>query len=249
MNCIHPFCEKKIIQQQKQFIDDVFIGDVFIGDAFIDDTIDKNGWGNLKIWTNAKDKDDLQMRAAGFLEGFVGKRKVSFFFFKFLLICFFCSKQTSVLTQHRIFQHASNLNTSSFPTEVLQFVSNEMNWLQQQIQLGKSNFWNQVSLTLTQIVGMAEGYQSIAPLNETLNEFDLIVLNMVDEIGDIMGVFGFETEPSGNTDFACFFWFYHFTNFIKTNAAFWSKSWMTFPTFTLVTQLGKPFFSFYFSHV
>ena len=63
--------------------------------GFFDDTIDKNGWGNLKIWTNAKDKDDLQMRAAGFLEGFVGKRKVSFFFFFQILVDLFFLFQTN----------------------------------------------------------------------------------------------------------------------------------------------------------
>jgi hypothetical protein len=140
--------------------------------GFYNDDVDTTGWGYLHVESNPTLDGSDQYYAAGFLEG--------------------------VFTASRIFQSKVNSIASSFtngtvPQSVYTWMTNQNAWVDQQIEENPSSpYWQQVSYTYTQVQGMFDGYTlGSDPVTEPLTLDDLMVLNLLGEVGDIQAA----TDP------------------------------------------------------
>eukprot|EP01114_Cavostelium_apophysatum_P001150 TRINITY_DN10983_c0_g1_i1.p1 TRINITY_DN10983_c0_g1~~TRINITY_DN10983_c0_g1_i1.p1 ORF type:complete len:545 (+),score=120.02 TRINITY_DN10983_c0_g1_i1:36-1637(+) len=134
--------------------------------GYFNDTADVSGWGILKIQTNSKEDDNVQMFAAGYLEG--------------------------ALTSDRIYQNYENMYQYFFspkqpPTaKLMDFLAKQDSWVRTQIKNNAAdNYWKQVSYITSQFDGLVAGYGDHA--NTPLKEFAFQMLNGVGDLLDLIG--------------------------------------------------------------
>ena len=124
-----------------------------------------SGFGQLTITTSAAYDDVTQMHAAGFLE--------------------------AALTRPRIWSHANNtlawiasqFKGGVIPPVVERFFVAQDAWTRAQIAANTSDRWVGMHSILSQFDGLVDGYQTLAPANETLSLFQI---QSVGAIGDYL---------------------------------------------------------------
>eukprot|EP00298_Acanthocystis_sp_HF-20_P006656 c16443_g1_i2.p1 GENE.c16443_g1_i2~~c16443_g1_i2.p1 ORF type:complete len:587 (+),score=244.62 c16443_g1_i2:32-1762(+) len=133
------------------------------------DTIMTTGWSTLSIETNPNFGDEVQVQAAGFLEGF--------------------------LTSTRIYQHATNTGNAN-PTidpKLQAFLDSNMDWMLRHINSSSSTneqIWWQVHLVLTQLHSLYDGYKlgSCNSQEGALSFESLLMINLDGDIEDLGAV-------------------------------------------------------------
>lgn len=133
--------------------------------GWFSDDIATTGWGYLYVESSSRQSGELQSYAAGWLEG--------------------------ALTAERIWQHAQNTFESTFgptmepPALTAQWIENQVTYNQAQIQAPSSEFWSEMSNLLTQVQGLAEGYNSAQTANP-LTPLQFLYLQLAPDLDDIM---------------------------------------------------------------
>jgi len=124
-----------------------------------------NGWGSLKVQTNNKFSNGIQMYAGGYLEG--------------------------CMTWKRIKEHNDNVNQLFFPRGIPESVKDyfveQDYWLHQMI-IGspQSNFWKTMEFVTIQHDGVIEGYHYYAGPQDQLDRLAFHLINASGDIGDIV---------------------------------------------------------------
>eukprot|EP00744_Colponema_vietnamica_P002813 GILI01004382.1.p1 GENE.GILI01004382.1~~GILI01004382.1.p1 ORF type:complete len:269 (+),score=78.08 GILI01004382.1:154-960(+) len=143
--------------------------------AYYSDEIDKIGWAKLHIRTNPEVDSEVQMYAAGYLEG--------------------------SLTHRRMAEFLSNINklhgndrgamgeVYDFFSRSIAFVKSQIAVPVSQLTLEERQYWRQVALSLKQLEGILDGYNSVAPPAVKMTMEDLMLLNSDGEIPELMTAF------------------------------------------------------------
>ena len=140
------------------------------GDAWsywVKDSLNKTGWYNLTVEGNENSESANIMRCAGYLEGYV--------------------------SQHQIYQHyqlAKDIH--NFPRnewytkEWTDFMDANRIYTEQSVEsYSDVLYWQQVGLIMKQFHGLVDGYNSVAPEGEKLNETDFWFIQAECEIWDV----------------------------------------------------------------
>jgi len=132
------------------------------------DTLSLSGWGVLKIQTNPQYGDNMQMYAAGYLEG--------------------------ALTSERIYQNYQNIYNTFFGTtppsdKLYQFLKDQDNWVRSMIKDHKDKpHWKTVGYIMSQFDGLMDGYAATTSPNQTLPLFAFQTLNGCGDFLDLLSV-------------------------------------------------------------
>eukprot|EP01088_Endostelium_zonatum_P017361 TRINITY_DN508_c1_g1_i1.p1 TRINITY_DN508_c1_g1~~TRINITY_DN508_c1_g1_i1.p1 ORF type:complete len:545 (-),score=115.19 TRINITY_DN508_c1_g1_i1:56-1690(-) len=133
------------------------------------DEIQKDGWGKLHITTNAQYGDDIQLRAAGILEGY--------------------------LTADRIYQHYTNLLPVFFPNgqmtaSVKNWFEAQNTWIRSEIKNNAHSdpYWGQVSAIVSQFDGLMQGYNMFMSKNDTKKTLDVWAFTILNGAGDLLDI-------------------------------------------------------------
>eukprot|EP01089_Gocevia_fonbrunei_P003468 TRINITY_DN13445_c0_g1_i1.p1 TRINITY_DN13445_c0_g1~~TRINITY_DN13445_c0_g1_i1.p1 ORF type:complete len:542 (+),score=120.42 TRINITY_DN13445_c0_g1_i1:50-1675(+) len=134
------------------------------------DEMHKDGWGKLNIQTNAQYGDEIQMFAAGYLEG--------------------------AFTHERIYDHYVNVwsylfkNISTPMPDVLHtWFKTQHSWVHDESLKNKASdpYWGQVAGILAQFDGLVAGYNAVA--SKKLESIAFTVLNGVGDLIDLTAAF------------------------------------------------------------
>eukprot|EP01130_Rhizamoeba_saxonica_P018914 TRINITY_DN9644_c0_g1_i1.p1 TRINITY_DN9644_c0_g1~~TRINITY_DN9644_c0_g1_i1.p1 ORF type:complete len:541 (-),score=112.21 TRINITY_DN9644_c0_g1_i1:31-1566(-) len=138
------------------------------------DDLDKNGWGVLSVRTNPKFSNEMQMFAAGYLEG--------------------------ALTSNRIYENYENLYSEFFgksgpSKELLNWLDTQDKWVKKNTEDSQNlnDYWKQVNYIQNQYNGLVEGYKVTA--SNPLDDFAFTFLNGVGDLLDLMHVVGGKPYP------------------------------------------------------
>ncbi|KAL0223545.1 hypothetical protein P9112_002935 [Eukaryota sp. TZLM1-RC] len=145
--------------------------------ASYNDTISSNGWGFLTVESNSAYSDELQMRAVGLVEGF--------------------------LTQKRIYQYKLNMwdHTNGFengtPQKLIDFLQQQTEWQRAMVghYVDTDLFWYQVGLTLNQLDGMVEGYNTAAPKDQNLPFIEMLIITAEGDLYELMPSLNITSMP------------------------------------------------------
>ncbi|XP_077979884.1 phospholipase B-like 1 [Glandiceps talaboti] len=144
------------------------------------DTLESTGWGVLNIKAGYEDQkvsDNEAMYAAGYLEG--------------------------ALTAKRIYQHYLNMyavffggEKQSLETKVRNFFDEQEKWVKEEIRKNpECRFWRSISVILSQMDGLVDGYIDNPYQNKTLDRFAFQVLNGVGDMLDLRNALEPEKRP------------------------------------------------------
>lgn len=135
------------------------------------------GWGTLELSTNAQYHDKDQMYAAGYLEG--------------------------AATAQRIAESYANINyffwnsTTHVPAEISTWFATNEAWMRDQVTLQASDpFWVMVGLLLAQMDGLTDGYNSVAPSNETMTLLQFQILSSTGDLLNLVNVVNKSARPA-----------------------------------------------------
>ncbi|GIL87628.1 hypothetical protein Vretimale_14663 [Volvox reticuliferus] len=164
--------------------------------SFSDALRHKSNFGQLRITTNPAFPDDVQMQAAGFVEGY--------------------------LTAERIFDYAYNMKSwlasqTNDTFKVGDWLFEQDRWARQQVRDFASGqgdaaagapsplYWRAVGLLIAQMDGLMAGYSARlsemgpeAPL-ERLTKWDFLVLNALGDMEDLMAIIFPDTDDGSDT--------------------------------------------------
>eukprot|EP00768_Dysnectes_brevis_P001877 gnl/Dysnectes_brevis/1541_a1749_3544.p1 GENE.gnl/Dysnectes_brevis/1541_a1749_3544~~gnl/Dysnectes_brevis/1541_a1749_3544.p1 ORF type:complete len:535 (+),score=211.26 gnl/Dysnectes_brevis/1541_a1749_3544:30-1634(+) len=149
--------------------------------AEFEDSLNVTGWSPIQIVTNSDWANDLQMKAAGYIEGY--------------------------LFPEHLYNHRLNLNDwflfdyvpgGVWPDELYVYLQENLDWTRQQSdRLASSDpLWRQVQYTLNHFDGLVAGYNKAATPDRQLSELDMW---MYLASGDLLDVVNF-IEPSLRPD-------------------------------------------------
>jgi len=135
-----------------------------------EDTLFDIGFGKLFVHTNPQQPDEVQMHAAGYMEGF--------------------------LTASHIYNHKMNvfefetwryLNASDFSPEIYRFVEKTRLFLVDNIQQHKAtdDYWGQMAAMYAQFEGLVEGYNLANPEHP----MDTATMFMFESVGDLLDLY------------------------------------------------------------
>ncbi|KAL0215385.1 hypothetical protein P9112_007569 [Eukaryota sp. TZLM1-RC] len=140
-----------------------------------ENTLHKEGWHKLHVFTNGDFPSELQMKAAGYLEG--------------------------RFTYDQIYMHKLNFKEfcenryGQFNEQVMDFLKQNLAFVRENVWKYRNvdTYWGQVGLTLDQFDGMVKGYHSVcssaASCDEYLTEFDLWLHLASGDVMDILDKF------------------------------------------------------------
>lgn len=127
--------------------------------ANISQTINQTGWNGVYVESNPQFDDTVTAYSAGYIEGAL------------------------TATDIHLVWVTDPLNPKP---KVQQFVVDNYNWLVEQINNNPtSTYWQQVSLVLLQLRGIADGYNSAVGSNAKLSFYQIMWMGMTVELGDI----------------------------------------------------------------
>ncbi|GIL61407.1 hypothetical protein Vafri_15865 [Volvox africanus] len=156
----------------------------------------KSNFGQLRITTNPAFPDDVQMQAAGFVEGY--------------------------LTAERIFDYAYNMKSwlasqTNDTFKVGDWLFEQDRWARQQVKdfmngegdaatgAPSPSYWRAVGLLISQMDGLMAGYSARlsemgpeAPL-ERLTKWDFLVLNSLGDMEDLLAIIFPNTDDGSDT--------------------------------------------------
>jgi hypothetical protein len=144
--------------------------------GFYNDTIATDGWSYLHVESNGAVSDSIQSFAAGYLEGYITAGRI----------------YESKLLQ---FWHVFGAENPTFDPQLVEYINEneKFNRFMAETQ-ANDPLWRQVGLIWTQLDGLYAGYsQAVADgaksaagtLAQPLTRFDLLILNIDDEVGDV----------------------------------------------------------------
>ncbi|GLI63793.1 hypothetical protein VaNZ11_006878 [Volvox africanus] len=164
--------------------------------SFSDALRHKSNFGQLRITTNPAFPDDVQMQAAGFVEGY--------------------------LTAERIFDYAYNMKSwlasqTNDTFKVGDWLFEQDRWARQQVKdfingegdaatgAPSPSYWRAVGLLISQMDGLMAGYSARlsemgpeAPL-ERLTKWDFLVLNSLGDMEDVLAIIFPNTDDGSDT--------------------------------------------------
>lgn len=159
-----------ITQGRYAFVDDDTRDDAVAVGSFKSSQGTRSGWAQLFISTRAEFSDDEQMRAAGYLEGY--------------------------LTAYEISAH--HLNMESFfnitTEEPAKWLLEQDEWSRGQVAANKSAFWSTLGLLLSQHSGMMAGYsaaadQALSRTGNSLPRLSVADFLKLSAVGKLWGAF------------------------------------------------------------
>jgi hypothetical protein len=146
--------------------------------------VQKDGWGKLHIETNSQYADEVQMHAAGYVEGY--------------------------LTADRIYQQYINIysvfwknSSNPIPAVVLKWLDNQDTWVRYQAKKNKAqdNYWGQVANVLAQFDGLVAGYNDYMAMNDPSKKLTSLAFSILNGVGDLLDVTAaFSAERPKNYD-------------------------------------------------
>lgn len=148
--------------------------------GYFSDEISENGWGKLFIESNGTYPANIQMFAAGYLEG--------------------------VITQERISNYHTNFMANQFgdslppPPELLQFANENFAWTVKTAEANQDtdNYWWHVARVLDQFEGLYAGYNAAS--SAKMNLTDLLLINLSGDLDDLQSVFPSSEEQKSRKD-------------------------------------------------
>ncbi|KAM9972578.1 hypothetical protein ACTFIR_011945 [Dictyostelium discoideum] len=128
------------------------------------------GWAYLTITTNSQFEDSLQAEAAGYIEGYLT--------FEMIWQCWY-----NILI--------NEYQNQTIPNQVLNWANENIAYMKQQVATNENDpYWINIGLVLTQLSGMADGYNAAnQDPSRQLSFLDLILINMDADLGDISSTF------------------------------------------------------------
>lgn len=158
---------------QLAFVEGKYLPDAIALANYTDWVDQPSAFGELSIRTSSNFNDSIQMRAAGFAEGFL--------------------THTRVWDAHDNFLNwtlgAIGGGVTRLPSDFVQFFEEQYDWTRQNVASNGSELWQTIGLVLEQIEGLSEGYTVAAPAGgKNLTLMDLYIIN--NSIGDLIGLLG-----------------------------------------------------------
>ncbi|EGC39069.1 hypothetical protein DICPUDRAFT_148187 [Dictyostelium purpureum] len=138
--------------------------------GYFQDDLYQDGWGKLSIDTVSTVSDDIAFKAAGYLEGYLTWNYI----YNFSVNYFNTYFNTS--------------NIKEFPLEVIDFVSTNWEYMEEQIASASTTdpYWIQVKNSMTQQLGLFEGYNAAAGSDYQKTFLEIYMINLYGDLGDIV---------------------------------------------------------------
>lgn len=136
-----------------------------------EDNIDTTGWGQIRVETSERFSDEVQAKAAGFVEGFV--------------------------EHERIYQHVSNIRAINFkgepvPEGIKTYLAKQIEFIYGNIEhppKGEKLYWRHVNLIMKQLEGLVDGYNKAAPADKAVSFQDMYMHNADGDMETLLDIY------------------------------------------------------------